>query len=492
MPHRNTGRQESGIMTASRSRRARRLRRAGAALQAALAAMVFVPAAAGQSETPTVDEVLELLSEELAIPAPPSASEHFTANPDAMMRVQEFVRPDLDGDGVEDLVFVFGAEDPGGPRVEVLSGWRMTSHFTVAQAGVDGFGFVVIGVADLDGDGIDDLVVTAPTATTGAARAGSVFVYSGVDGVLLMRIDGDREDGALGFSVASAGDINADGLHDLIIGEPGPETGLPGRAFVFHGRPRADAPPELTTADADLAFEGLSPLDLFGVGLGTPGDIDGDGRDDILIGAPHSDQGQPAGRVRAGEAHLYSGIDGAPMGVILGEGPLRLLGLSVSAAGDFDGDGVPDFAASEPGELTPTPENDLPPSSGRVLIFSGAAFQGAGATLTPGDAIHALLPQGAFAPAIFGEAVELGHDVNGDGRRDLIVTAKVAHEQLALDEVDFAPQERAFSIQQETHVYSGATGLPLYHFITEDGSGRVIEIPYPGPATPPETTRTSE
>jgi hypothetical protein len=143
---------------------------------------------------------------------------------------------DIDGDGIPDLIIgAYGADTHGvnSGSVYLLSGSDGTLiHVLHGEAAHDRFGAALAGVGDANGDGIDDLIV-------GAARAGgrgSAYLYSGADFRLLQRFDGDATGDAFGHAVASAGDLNADGLADIIIGAPGG-----GYATVFLSVPEPTA-----------------------------------------------------------------------------------------------------------------------------------------------------------------------------------------------------------------------------------------------------------
>jgi hypothetical protein len=180
-------------------------------------------------------------------------------------------------------------------------------------------GASVADAGDVNGDRAPDFIVGAPAANNVHQGSGSAYVLFGgrnlanVDlrnlGEAGFRIDGAAEEDEAGFAVAGAGDVNGDGLADLIVGEPGAaDNGRPGSgaAFVVFGRPTADRP------NVDLArigarasdrfrIDGAAAVDQASKAVAGAGDVNGDGRDDAIIGAP--DAGNNA-RPAAGSAFV--------------------------------------------------------------------------------------------------------------------------------------------------------------------------------------------
>ena len=205
---------------------------------------------------------------------------------------------DVNGDGAPDLL----VGDGFGPVVLVFSGADGSVLRTLDRPpGAGSFGKAVAGIGDVNGDGAPDLLVGAPNSNAGGEAAqGRAFVFSGADASLLRTLDlpFPQFNAQLASAVAGAGDVNGDGVPDLLAGAPGRTVpggvSQQGQAFVFSG---TDASVLLTldTPTPDLAAG-------FGEVLTGIGDVDGDGSPDFLVGAPAHDVG---GRVRQGRAFVF-------------------------------------------------------------------------------------------------------------------------------------------------------------------------------------------
>lgn len=274
---------------------------------------------------------------------------------------------DVDGDGIPDLII-------GAPLTQIGSGFvyrpgaayvasgrsgQVLHHF-FGQATVDWFGVSVAGPGDVDADGVPDILAGAPFADPGQRdAAGSAYLFSGRDGSLLFQFDGAAPGDELGSAVAGAGDVNGDGFPDLLVGSPGAEPNgkwNAGSAFVFSGR------------DGALLWRFDGGLDdSLGHSVAGAGDVDGDGFDDVLIGAPEAD---PIGFAFAGAVYLHSGATGALLRRFDGQNHDDDFGWSLAAGRDFDGDGTPDVVIGAP-SADPGGRN----RAGIVYAFSGASGQ---------------------------------------------------------------------------------------------------------------------
>lgn len=299
---------------------------------------------------------------------------------------------DVNRDGWVDWI-VTGDEDP------LLSG---DANEVYVNSGLDGsrlltlhgddfseqYGGSVCGLGDVDGDGFPDVAVGDRFSDHNGEHCGRVWVYSGRGGAVLHAFDGSSVFDGFGFEVACAGDVDGDGLPDVLSGSP---KDL-GYARVFSGR------------DGSLLLEvaGTGAWDSFAQSLAGLGDVDHDGHGDFAVGAAAAD---PHG-VSSGLVRIYSGADGAVLFGFEGSEAFQGFGWSVGAAGDVDADGCPDLIVGAPearsAQGTPT---------GRAWVYSGC----------DGALLHAFVGTQEFG--YFGASVTGLDDVDGDGFGDLAVGA---------------------------------------------------------------------
>ena len=213
---------------------------------------------------------------------------------------------------------------------------------------------VVAGVGDVNGDGYDDVLVGVP----GGNYAKLYFGGSPFDTLADLRFAPEPQ-GFFGYSVAGGGDVNGDGFPDIVIGAPYYTPGPPyhldyaGRAYVFFGGSQMDTIPDVT-------MEGTVFRSMLGNSVSFAGDVNKDGYDDIIIGAPFD------GSYAQGRAYIYFG--GADMDSIAdvsieGQECFDMLGESVSGVGDVNGDGFDDILIGAP--------QDLKGESGKAYLFLG-------------------------------------------------------------------------------------------------------------------------
>lgn len=302
---------------------------------------------------------------------------------------------DIDRDGSDDVLA--GAPwaddlglDAGHARVFGRNGQVLLTLRGTAAG--DHFGTSVAGAGDVNADGWPDLIVGAPEADPNGISSGRTQVFSGRDGSVLYSIDGQAAGDECGYAVGGAGDLNRDGYADFIVGShladaPRPDTGV---ARVFSGR------------DGSLMFNlrGDVEGDHFGAWVGEVGDVNADGTTDFMVTAPWSD----VGFIKSGSARVFSGRDASILYTWHGEGAGHEFGTAFAKCGDLDGDGHADLFVAEP-------EHKLfGDDSGAVQIFSGRT----GARLRT---LH-----GSAAYEYFGLTIGAG-DCDGDGVADLVIGA---------------------------------------------------------------------
>ena len=304
----------------------------------------------------------------------------------------------------------------GGPSLDARADLVVTGDQDFA-----GFGGVSLldggaGVGDVNGDGVDDFAVNAYAHDGNGVKYGQVFLYFGdvnlnSDADLLL--SGDQTDSYFGSSVAGLGDVNDDGVDDFIIGASGQDTcgasGNRGRAYVYFGG--SDLNESLNYPNPDLFLEDPDMQDdaRFGWALAGVGDINGDGENDFIVGAPGND----AGGSLKGKAYIYyggSGLGNVPDLSLILPSVLNqdLFGWAVAGVGDINGDGENDFIIGAPGH------DGGGSARGAVYVFYG----GVNFDATP-DLILYETEDGAQ----FGFTVEGVGDVNGDGFDDFIIGA---------------------------------------------------------------------
>lgn len=244
-------------------------------------------------------------------------------------------------------------------------------------------GWAVSELADIDGDGAMDAIAGAPTARQSRGRA---HVYSGATGVELFVYESANPGDRIGHAVADAGDVDADGFHDVVAG--GNTMGGTGGVVVLSGNPAS-------YGQVILQVAGLSAASQFGYAVAGLGDTNGDGRSDLLVGAPAS----PGSTIGEGRAYILSGADGSVLHELEGSATTSaLFGQGCASIGDVDGDGVSDGAVGAPGE-------------GRAYVYSGAT----GLLILP--ALVADPGNSVFGQFFVGQC----NDVTGDGTPDIYV-----------------------------------------------------------------------
>lgn len=334
---------------------------------------------------------------------------------------------DIDGDGSSDIVVGAYAANTGAGETGVVYvvfgpvagsvGLEQADARLEGEQPADNAGASVSAAGDVDGDGYDDILIGAPGADGAGNDSGAVYLVNGpVAGTLgLAQADlvlaGEQAEDNAGASVSLAGDVDGDGLNDLLVGAPsaGGLASPAGAAYLFYS-PVTGA---TSLADADAKLVGENADDTAGSSVALGGDVDGDGRSDLLISAPYESS---CGSL-AGAAYLVLGpVSGS---ISLGEADAKLTGEDaedtaghpVAFAGDVNGDGFDDILLGANGE-------------GSAGAEAGAAYLVLGpvtgeVSLTDADA--KFVGEAAYDWA--GAAVASAGDVDGDGLDDLLIGA---------------------------------------------------------------------
>ena len=327
---------------------------------------------------------------------------------------------DVNGDGFSDVLIgmpgdhpFFGGGivlssygSPGGPT----TGW-LEDGFPLGS----GFGRSVASAGDVNGDGYSDAIVGAPGYDLPFPDQGMAFLYhggpSGLSTTPAWTYTTNLANSELGYSVASAGDVNGDGYSDVIVGEPGytPSETMPdaGRALVFLGSANG-----LGTSPS---WSGVPAYDnaRMGSSVASAGDVNGDGYSDVIVGNPTDWLYTPW----AGRAHIWfgsaTGVSTSGWGME-GDQQNEYFGSCVASVGDVNGDGFGDIAIGSPGY-----DNGMLTDEGAVRLYLGhpsGPSGGADGTYT-----------GGFIREYFGTSVAGAGDLNGDGLSELIIGAPGAN-----------------------------------------------------------------
>ncbi len=323
---------------------------------------------------------------------------------------------DVNGDGYSDVVvgspfygnygraFLYLGSASG---LSSVQNWTVFSVQSFAELGTS-----VASAGDVNDDGYDDVIVGVPEAdANGLESAGKALLYLGSSTGLRTSPSwttyGSGERGHYGRRVASAGDIDADGYSDIIVGEPDLDVLdiNDGRASVYLGSPTGPATTPDWVVDASAESVGL------GHAVASAGDVNGDGYDDVVVGEPHFTNG---GNFR-GRALLFlgsaDGLSVVPDWNFQGDFRGEQLGSSTASAGDVNGDGYDDVIVGGPSYTASVFDT----GQGRALVFHGSTT---GLSPTPDWTYASTQNRGKF-----GWSVSSAGDINVDGYDDVIVGA---------------------------------------------------------------------
>ena len=320
---------------------------------------------------------------------------------------------DVNGDGLSDIMvgaplFDNGETDEG--RVYIYQGRYHNVPNTTANRILEPnlanahFGEAIATAWDINGDGYDDIIIGAPRYGN---DQGYVYIYYGSNTGTKESPDniiGGPDDSHFGTSVSGAGDVNGDGYSDIIVGAPYyPNGEASGLAWINYGGPSG-------IMGDGLSLYGDQSSSYFGFSVSTAGDVNGDGYSDVIIGAPYYDNGQ----TEEGRAYVYygshNGVSSISPWIVESDQASSCLGLSVSTAGDVNGDGFSDVIIGAPYY------DNGNTNEGAAFIYPGSVI---GLFKTP----IAILDEANQDNAMFGYSLAGAGDVNGDGFADVIVGA---------------------------------------------------------------------
>ncbi len=320
-------------------------------------------------------------------------------------------------------------------------------------------GWSVSGAGDVNGDGKDDVIVGADgDDSLGRNGNGTAYIIYGKANGAADNIDlgtplvptstgfavrGAADGDGTGESVSSAGDVNGDGIADLVVGAPRTYSNFfAGTTYVVYGRPSADAnnidlDDGLDPANTGFLVTGVDVLELSGYSVSGAGDVNGDNFDDVVIGAPTAAFEEPT---QSGSAYVvYGKPNGSAANVALADTPLNPAstgwkitgaeigdnaGNAVSAAGDINDDGLDDVLVG----AWHSSNNGLD-EAGSSYVLYGAADQNASNIdlATPlNSATTGIQFDGGAEHDHVGAAVSGAFDMNGDGASDMLIGAPYA------------------------------------------------------------------
>ena len=391
---------------------------------------------------------------------------------------------DFNGDGYDD----FAASSMGyntnvGEVLIYLGGSTFDASRTIAFTGensLDYLGKVVSGIGDFNGDGYDDIAVSSYGTSSSGSTVGKVYVVYGrnsssnvypIAGNYAFQIDGEASENYFGSQISRGGDINGDGYSDFVISAFYQGTQKNGKAYVIKGSPSIISGTTYngsSIGDIGFSIAGEGNYNYFGTGVDIVGDMNGDGYDDIAIGAPSFNNQTGKVYVIYGKSGLSSvtlstlGSSGSD-GFVLYNSTKLYLGNSVKYAGDINGDGYDDLlitstnGSSEPNSVYVVFGNSVP--SGTSLDMDNSLSVTQGFKLTADTENNFGENENTSYPSRLSSA----GDIDGDGFNDFIIGAPQADITSTNGGLGYVIFGRDFSGRA---TYVGTNGADSYSDVT--------------------------
>ena len=419
---------------------------------------------------------------------------------------------DLNGDTIDDLVIGAPFADPNGlfsGACYVVFGRNQgfSSPFNLAtlngsngfvingEAVFDGACESVAAAGDVNGDDIDDLVIGAPDASPGEDFAGIVYVVFGtnsgfpnplelsaINGTNGFEMHGIAENDAAGTSVTGAVDINHDGIDDVVIGAPFSDSGAGTTYVVFGSDSGLPSPLDLSSLDGSNGFviNGIAAGDSLGSRVGRAGDINDDGIDDLVIGAPLAgEEGANAGAAYVafgsdeawGASFSLASLDGSNGFTITGVATGDALGSAVSATGDINGDAIDDFLLG-----APMADPGGASAGASYVVFGSDQAWAATVNLSGLNGGNGFVLNGVSAGDESGRSVRAAGRLNNDALDDLVIGAPLADTNPDASGESYVVfgSNQAWSGSLNLSTLDGANGFTLSGVAEDDRAGSSV------------------